>query len=75
MARKGGTAKRGVATSRCGGNREIALEIGKSERTVKTITIALQEKNILRRVNGKRNGYWEIVEDSIQQESNIDQNE
>ena len=55
MARKGGADKREVATSRCGGNREI--EIGKSERTVKTITIALQEKNILRRVNGKRNGY------------------
>lgn len=46
--------------------KKIALEIGKSERTVKSITIALQEKNILRRVNGKRNGYWEIVEDSIQ---------
>ena len=44
--------------------KEIAAEIGKSERTVKSITIALQEKNILRRVNGKRNGYWEIVEDS-----------
>ena len=46
--------------------KEIAAEIEKSERTVKSITIALQEKNILRRVNGKRNGYWEIVEDSIQ---------
>ena len=43
--------------------KEIAAEIGKSERTVKSITIALQEKNILRRVNGKRNGYWEIVEE------------
>jgi len=42
--------------------KEIALEIWKSERTVKSITIALQEKNILHRVNGKRNGYWEIVE-------------
>ena len=42
--------------------KEIALEIGKSERTVKSITIALQEKNILHRVNGKRNGNWEIVE-------------
>ena len=41
--------------------KDIASKIGKSERTVKTITIALQEKNILRRVNGKRNGYWEIV--------------
>ena len=45
--------------------KEIAAEIGKSERTVKSITIALQEKNILRRVNGKRNGYWEFVDDSI----------
>ncbi len=33
--------------------KEIALEIGKSERTVKSITIALQEKNILRRVKPK----------------------
>jgi len=46
--------------------KEIAAEIGKSERTIKTNTIALQEKNILRRVNGKRNGYWVFVEDSIQ---------
>ena len=43
--------------------KEIAAEIGKSERTVKSITIALQEKNILRRVNGKRNGYWSFIED------------
>lgn len=43
--------------------KEIAKEIGKSERTVKTITIALQQKNILQRINGRRNGYWAIVED------------
>ena len=43
--------------------KEIAAEIGKSERTVKSITIALQGKNILQRVNGKRNGYWVIVEE------------
>ncbi len=41
--------------------KEIAAEIGKSERTVKSITIALQEKNILQRVNGKRNGYWSFI--------------
>lgn len=40
--------------------KEIASEIGKSERTVKSITISLQERNILRRVNGKRDGFWEI---------------
>ena len=43
--------------------KEIAAKIGKSERTVKSITIALQEKNILQRVNGKRNGYWSFIED------------
>ncbi|MCQ2326994.1 MAG: Fic family protein [Bacteroidales bacterium] len=40
--------------------KEIAVEIGKSERTVKTITINLQEKGILQRLNGKRNGRWEL---------------
>lgn len=43
--------------------KEISVEIGKSERTVKTITVNLQEKGMLRRVNGKRNGLWEIIED------------
>ena len=41
--------------------KEIATAIGKSERTVKTITVALQEKLIVKRVNGKRNGYWEFI--------------
>lgn len=41
--------------------KEIASAIGKSERTVKTITINLQEKGILKRAGGKRNGKWEIV--------------
>lgn len=43
--------------------KEIAAEIGKSERTVKTITVNLQEKGILQRVNGKRNGRWEITDE------------
>lgn len=55
--------------------KEIATQMGKSERTIKSITIALQEKNILRRVNGKRNGYWEILEDSIPQGNNTDKDE
>ena len=41
--------------------KSIANEIGKSERTVKSITARLTEQGILRRVNGKRNGYWEII--------------
>lgn len=38
----------------------IAVHIGKSERTVKSITANLVEKGVLERKNGKRNGYWEI---------------
>lgn len=51
-----------VQKNRYATQKEIAAEIGKSERTVKSITIALQDKQILKRVNGKRNGYWEIEE-------------
>ena len=40
--------------------KEIAMHIGKSERTVKTITVKLVEKGIIERKNGKRNGFWEI---------------
>lgn len=42
--------------------KEMAVEIGKSERTIKSITVALQEKGILRRVGGKREGWWEIID-------------
>lgn len=41
--------------------KEIAVQMSKSERTIKTITVHLQEIGILRRANGKRNGYWEII--------------
>lgn len=40
--------------------KEIAAHIGKSERTVKTITVNLAQKGIIERKNGKRNGFWEI---------------
>jgi fido (protein-threonine AMPylation protein) len=40
--------------------KEIATHIQKSERTVKTITVNLQQKNLLERRNGKRNGYWVV---------------
>lgn len=39
----------------------LAAAIGKSERTVKTKTVELQEKGLLRRKNGKRNGQWEVL--------------
>ena len=42
--------------------KEIAAHIKKSERTVKTITSNLQQKNMLERHNGKRNGHWVVKE-------------
>ena len=41
--------------------KELALKIGKSERTIKTRTVEMQEKGLIRRENGKRNGRWEIL--------------
>jgi hypothetical protein len=41
--------------------KEIAAHIRKSERTVKTITANLQQKKLLERKNGKRDGYWETI--------------
>ena len=38
----------------------IAVHIGKSERTVKTITVNLVERGLIERKNGKRNGFWEV---------------
>ena len=51
-----------IRENRSATQKEIAAAIGKSERTVKTITVVLQEKQIIKRVNGKRDGYWEFVE-------------
>ena len=41
--------------------KELAAKIGKSERTVKSRTVEMQEKGIIRRKNGKRNGEWEVL--------------
>ena len=41
----------------------LAEAIGKSERTVKSRTVELQDKGLLRRKNGKRNGQWEVLVD------------
>lgn len=45
--------------------KEIAAHIGKSERTVKTITVRLVRNGILERKNGKRDGFWEIKTDEL----------
>lgn len=47
--------------------KQIAAAIGKSERTVKTLTVNLTNKGIISRRNGKRNGYWEINEQILKQ--------
>ena len=40
--------------------KQIAQEISKSERTVKTITTSLEKKGIISREGGKRFGYWKV---------------
>lgn len=40
---------------------ELAEATGKSIATVKRIVKSLQEKNIIRRENGKRFGKWKIL--------------
>ena len=39
----------------------LAEKLGKSERTIKTNTVVLQEKGCLVRENGKRNGRWRVL--------------
>ena len=39
--------------------KEKAAHIGKSERTVKTMTVKLSKQGIIERKNGRRNGYWD----------------
>ena len=53
-----------VQTNPTATQNQMAATIGKSERTVKSTTVSLQEKGILRRVGGKRDGRWEITDDN-----------
>ena len=57
-----------VQTNPTATQKQMAATIGKSERTVKSITVSLQEKGILRRVGGKRDGRWEITDDFMNQQ-------
>lgn len=41
--------------------KELAGIIGKSERTVKTRTVEMQEKGLIARENGERNGKWKVL--------------
>ena len=42
---------------------QLAEQIHRSPRTVKTITSRLTEKGYLARRNGKRDGWWEVLID------------
>lgn len=39
---------------------EMAIHIGRSPRTIKTLTVKLSEQGILERKGGRRDGYWHI---------------
>ena len=41
--------------------KRLAEKLGKSERTIKGRTVALQDKGYLARENGKRNGHWQVL--------------
>ena len=41
--------------------KRLAELTGKSERTIKRRTVEMQEKGLIRRENGKRNGRWEVL--------------
>lgn len=41
--------------------KEIAEKVGKTDRTVKNKMAKMQKENYIRRINGKRNGKWEIL--------------
>ena len=41
--------------------KELASIIGKSERTIKTRTVEMQDKGLICRENGKRNGKWKVL--------------
>lgn len=40
---------------------QLAEKIGVTDRTIKRKMKLLQEKGLIQRANGKRNGYWEIL--------------
>ncbi len=41
--------------------KRLAEVLGKSERTIKSMTVSLTKRGLLLRKNGRRNGYWEVL--------------
>ena len=44
--------------------KDLAVKVGKSERSIKTKTVLLQEKGFIKRESGKRNGKWIVLIDN-----------
>jgi len=40
---------------------ELALQLGVSVRTIKSLMSAMEKDGIIKRINGKRFGYWEVL--------------
>mgnify|MGYP005755597811 FL=1 len=40
---------------------EMAIQSSKSVRTINRIINSLKEKNLLRRMNSNKDGYWEVL--------------
>ena len=40
---------------------ELAKKIGKSVRTIKNRTVEMQDKGLIKRNNGKRDGSWQVL--------------
>lgn len=46
---------------------ELAQQTGKSVRTIKREMTELKEKGYIRRLNGKRDGKWEVLIEVLQE--------
>lgn len=44
--------------------KDLAVKVGKSERSIKRKTVLLQEKGFIKRESGKRNGKWIVLIDN-----------
>lgn len=44
--------------------KDLAVKVRKSERSIKRKTVLLQEKGFIKRENGKRNGKWIVLIDN-----------
>lgn len=52
---------RAIAEAPNSTQKQLAAKVGKSERTIKRLTVSLQEKGCLRRENGRPKGRWEVL--------------